>query len=317
MVVGLLCLLLLFQMTKLASSEKFIQSGPVSLWTESFGNKENPALILIMGVAGQGIMWSDNFCHHLAQDFFVIRYDHRDVGQSTHLNYMANPYKLEDLSDDIIHILDGYKIDKAHLVGASMGGYLAQLCMEKSPNRMLTVTLIMSTVDFSSISKAMTRTLTAHDLPPPEAEMLEKIKAIGVIDQSNFDVWLSKSIKILRLFNGKDAPFDETEWIPVLKKVYSRRNTEVSPVFMHNHMIACAQGPLCYYHIKACCPVHVIHGSADPMLPIAHAEKTATHYNATLTIIKGMGHVRSKVFDQDVLSAMQHFYKSVGHESRV
>ncbi|MCE2716546.1 MAG: alpha/beta fold hydrolase [Pseudomonadota bacterium] len=296
---------------KTSASEKIIQSDSISFWTESFGDKKKPAIILIMGVAGQGIMWSDSFCTELSKDFFVIRYDHRDVGQSTHLNYMMNPYKLQDLSDDIIHILEGYSIDKAHLVGTSMGGYLAQLCMERSPDKVLSVTLIMSTVDFSSMSKAMMGTVAANDLPAPEADVLEGLKSIGMIDQSDFDSWLFKSLKVLKLFNGKDTLFDETEWVPLLEKSYLRRKTNVSSSLMHNHMMACAQGPMCYYHIKASCPVHVIHGSADPMLPIAHAKKTASHYNATLTIIQRMGHARPKIFDEEILSSMRHFYQSI------
>lgn len=293
------------------SQEKTIQSGPITFWTENFGDKKNPALILIMGVAGQGIMWTDGFCKELAKDFFVIRYDHRDVGQSTHLNYMMNPYKLQDLSDDIIHILDGYGVDRAHLVGTSMGGYLAQLCMDRSPNRLLSVTLIMSTVDFSSMSKAMMGTVAANDLPAPQAEVLEGLKSIGVIDQSNFDSWLFKSLKVLKLFNGNDTPFNETEWIPLLEKAYLRRKADVPSSLMHNHVMACAQGPMNYYHIKSSCPVHVIHGSADPMLPVAHAKKTAAHYGAILTVIQRMGHARPKIFDEEILNAMRQFYQSL------
>ena len=77
---------------------------------------------------------------------------------------------------------------------------------------------------------------------------------------------------------------------------------------MHNHVMACAQGPMTYYNIQAPCPVHVIHGSADPMLPVTHAKKTAAHYNATLTIIEGMGHARPKAFENEIVTAMEQFY---------
>ncbi len=295
----------------MAAQEKFVQTGSINLWTENFGDSKNPAILLIMGVAGQGIMWSDSFCQQLAQNFFVIRYDHRDVGQSSHVNYLMHPYGLQDLSDDVIRILDGYNIKKAHLVGTSMGGYLAQLCMYKYVDRLLSVTLIMSTIDFSSMSKAMLGTLAANDLPPPEKEVLEGLKAIGAIDQSDFDSWLFKSLKILKLFNGNETPFDEAEWVPLLEKAYLRRNKGVLPNIAHNHIMACAQGPMCYYHVQASCPVHVIHGSADPMLPEAHAKKTAGHYNATLTIIQGMGHARPKLFENELLSSMRQFYTNL------
>ncbi len=288
--------------------EQIIQAESLNFWTENFGDQKNPALILIMGVAGQGIMWSDSFCNQLSKNFFVIRYDHRDVGQSSHINYMAKPYGLRDLSDDVIRILDGYNIQKAHLVGTSMGGYLAQLCMQQKPDRLLSVTLIMSTIDFSSMSKAMIGNLAANDLPPPEKEILDGLKEIGAIDPSDFDSWLFKSLKVLKLFNGKESQFDEAEWVPILEKAYLRRNKDMPPNIMHNHVMACAQGPMTYYNIQAPCPVHVIHGSADPMLPVTHARKTAAHYNSTLTIIEGMGHARPKAFENEIVTAMEQFY---------
>ena len=288
--------------------ERIISAESLNLWTESFGNEKNPALILIMGVAGQGIMWRDSFCEKLAKNFFVLRYDHRDVGQSSHVNYVSKPYGLRDLSDDVYRILDGYRIEKAHLVGTSMGGYLSQLSMKRFPKRLLSVTLLMSTIDFSPMSKAMLGTLAANDLPAPSKEVLDGLKEIGTIDYADFDSWLFKSLKVLRLFNGNQVMFDEAEWVPVLERSYLRRNILMPSNVMHNHVIACAQGPMCYYDIKPSCPVHVIHGSADPMLPIAHAKKTAGHYGANLTIIDGMGHARARLFAESIVEAMLGFY---------
>lgn len=287
--------------------EKIIQVGSLNLWTESFGDSAKPAMILIMGVAGQGVMWSDSFCESLAKDFFVIRYDHRDVGQSSHLNYMLKPYGMRDMADDVIGILDGYSIDKAHLVGSSMGGYLAQICIQRAPERLLSVALLMSTVDFSSISKAMIGTLSPNDLPPPTKEMLLGLKEIGNIDTSNFAVWLSKSLSLMRLLNGGETEFVESEWIPLLERAYGRRNQAATPSLMHNHVMACSQGPISFYDVKPACQVLVIHGGADPMLPVAHAEKTAKHYNAELKIIEGMGHARSRIFEDSLVVALQQF----------
>ena len=290
--------------------EQIIQVESLYFWTENFGNSKSPAILLIMGVAGQGIMWSDSFCNALAKDFFVIRYDHRDVGQSSHVNYMDKPYSLRDMADDVMRILDGYKIAKAHLIGTSMGGYLAQLCMAY-PERLLSVTLLMSTVDFSPMSKAMLGTLAANDLPPPTKEVLDVLKTIGAIDVTDFDSWLFKSLELLKLFNGHEAEFDEAEWVPSLERAYLRRNKDVPANMMHNHVMACAQGPMCFYEVKATCPVHVVHGSADPMLPVAHAKKTAAHYQGKLTIIQGMGHARSKIFENEQVVAMQQYCRKV------
>lgn len=276
--------------------EKFVKSGSVEIWTENFGESSSPALLLIMGVAGQGLMWTDDFCNALAKKFFVIRYDHRDVGLSTHINYMLNPYSLKNLADDAIAILDAYNIEKAHLFGSSMGGYLVQICMQRHSHRLKSATLLMSTVDFSPFAKMAAGTIAANDLPPPEKKVLEGLKTIGVIDTANFDDWLIKSLQVLKLFNGENAEFNEAEWMPILEKSYSIRNKNVINAAVHNHVMACAQGPVNFYDITATCPVHVIHGSADPMLPVAHAHKTAKHYNAKLSIVENMGHLRPKEF---------------------
>ncbi len=292
--------------------EKIIQVGSLNLWTESFGDPANPAMILIMGVAGQGVMWGDSFCTKLSKDFFVIRYDHRDVGQSSHLNYMLKPYGMRDMADDVIGILDGYSISKAHLVGSSVGGYLAQICMQRAPEHLLSVTLLMSTVDFSSMTKAMIGTLSANDLPPPTKEVLSGLKEIGNIDTSNFDVWLSKSLSLMRLLNGNETEFVESEWVPLLERAYARRNQGAVPSLVHNHVMACSQGPMSFYDVKPACPVLVLHGSADTMLPVAHAEKTAKHYDAELKIIEGMGHARSKIFEDSLVAVLQQYCGKIG-----
>lgn len=292
--------------------EKIVQAGSLNFWTENFGSPQNPALVLSMGVAGQGVMWSDTFCNTLATDFFVIRYDHRDVGQSSHVNYMIKPYGLRDLANDIFSILDAYEIEKTHIVGTSMGGYLAQMCMQAKPERLYSITLLMSTIDFSSMSKGMLGTLAANDLPAPSQHVLDGLKDIGVIDPSDFDSWLFKSLRVLKLFNGNND-FDEAEWVPVLERSYLRRNKDMPSNLMHNHVLACAQGPMSYYDIKPMCPVHVVHGSDDPMLPIAHAKKTASHYNAVLSVIEGMGHSRPKKFEPAIVAAMQQFHNQLSN----
>ena len=287
--------------------EKFIKSDNLEIWTESFGSKKKPALILIMGVAGQGIMWTDDFCNNLAKNFFVIRYDHRDVGLSTHINYMLQPYSLKDLADDIIEIMNEYSTDAAHILGSSMGGYLTQICMQRHPEKLKSATILMSTVDFSPIGKSAAGTLAANDLPPPEKNVLEGLKTIGVIDTTNFDDWLFKSLQVLKLFNGTKAEFNEAEWVPILEKAYLRRNKNVINATIHNHVMACAQGPVNFYDIKASCPVHVIHGSADPMIPVAHAHKTAKHYDAKLSVIDNMGHLRPKAFEDILVKTITDF----------
>ncbi len=107
-------------------SEKYIETKDgLKIFTESMGDAKNPTIILLMGAMNQGIFWYDSFCEKLAlAGFFVIRYDHRDTGFSSVVNYIIHPYNLDNLTDDVIEILDGYNILKAHVVGISMGGFI-------------------------------------------------------------------------------------------------------------------------------------------------------------------------------------------------
>ena len=119
--------------------------GEISLYSEAFGSSTDPPLLLIMGAMSSGVWWPEEFCRRLAgRGRFVDRYDHRDTGRSTSHGPGQAAYSVEDLADDAIRVLDGYSIGGAHLVGMSLGGYLAQIVSLKCPRRMLSLTLIAS-----------------------------------------------------------------------------------------------------------------------------------------------------------------------------
>jgi pimeloyl-ACP methyl ester carboxylesterase len=103
---------------------KIVRSKDASLYTESFGNAKNPCCLLIAGASVHARFWSNDFCNHLADhNFFVIRYDHRDLGLSSAVDYS---YTLKELAQDACAILDSYSIKKAHMIGHSMGGFIGQ-----------------------------------------------------------------------------------------------------------------------------------------------------------------------------------------------
>lgn len=124
---------------------RVIESEGIHLYSESFGRTDDPATLLIMGATASGAWWPDEFCAALAdQGRFVIRYDHRDTGGSTSYAPGAASYCVEDLADDAIRVLDGYGVQAAHVVGMSLGGYIAQLLALKHSSRIATITTIAS-----------------------------------------------------------------------------------------------------------------------------------------------------------------------------
>src|SRR3954451_11527047 len=143
-----------------APNEQFAKAGDVELCYETFGEAGRPAVLLVMGLGTQMLGWHEDFCTQLAdRGFFVIRYDNRDVGHSTTFSSAPPPtprelltrkirnpaYTLDDMADDGIRLLDALGIDKAHVVGASMGGMIAQVIAGRHPDRVLSLVSIMST----------------------------------------------------------------------------------------------------------------------------------------------------------------------------
>src|SRR4051812_4891733 len=141
-------------------NEQFAQLGDVEICFETFGDAADPALLLVMGLGTQMIGWPDDFCRELGErGFRVIRYDNRDAGRSTHFDDVPPPkplelatrkfkrlaYTLGDMAGDGTRLLDHLGIERAHVVGASMGGMLAQTMAACHPERVLSLTSIMST----------------------------------------------------------------------------------------------------------------------------------------------------------------------------
>ncbi len=105
-----------------------VDHGPLSLHTESFGNQCHHVIVLISGAGATARFWSNDFCEQIVEaGYYVIRFDHRDQGLSSAVNYEHYPYTVKELAGDVIAILDAYHIQQAHIVGHSMGGTIAQL----------------------------------------------------------------------------------------------------------------------------------------------------------------------------------------------
>ena len=130
----------------------------IELAYETFGEAGAPPVVLVMGLATQMIAWPDELCEGLARSgLFVVRFDNRDVGESTHLRDLPPPrladvlvrrrpppYSISDMAADTVGLLDGLGLDQVHLVGASMGGFIAQTVALEHPGRVRTLTLIMT-----------------------------------------------------------------------------------------------------------------------------------------------------------------------------
>src|SRR5690349_15908668 len=148
----------------------FVASGELRLWVERIGDPADPAVLLIAGAEAQGIGWPSPLVDRLVEaGLQVIRYDHRDTGESDSVDFDESPYAMVDLVEDAVAVLDGLDVESAHVVGASMGGVIAQRLAATYPGRVLTLTL-------------MSTTAAGHrGLPPPDASFLARSEEIATL----------------------------------------------------------------------------------------------------------------------------------------
>ncbi|MBI5107394.1 MAG: alpha/beta fold hydrolase [Rhodocyclales bacterium] len=261
---------------------------------ESLGDPAHPAIVLIMGLGMQLLAWPDNFCNALvARGFRVIRFDNRDVGLSgrvpgkkranillamaasaLHLP-VRTAYTLTDMADDTVRLMDQLGIARAHIVGASMGGMIAQVLAATHPQRVLSLTSIMSTSGnrkLSKPSKAAGKALLTRPSDPKDKDLVIEhlVHAFGVIGSPGYP----STREELRQRIGRSV-----------RRAYDPAGVARQLVAV----IASGDRRKQLKQIKA--PTLVIHGADDPLVPLAAGRDTAAHISgARLEVIPGMGH---------------------------
>lgn len=144
-------------------AKKFVRSGNAELCVQSFGERSDPPVLLIMGMMASMLWWPESFCEQLAKaGRFVVRYDNRDTGRSTNFPLGAPGYSASDMADDAIAVLDGHGIQSAHIVGMSMGGMIAQLVALRHASRVRTLTVMSTSPLGVSELPPMTAAYAAH-----------------------------------------------------------------------------------------------------------------------------------------------------------
>lgn len=276
--------------------EKYIRTkDDLSIFTESAGDPNNPAVLLIMGAMNQGIFWYDSFCEELSQNnFFVIRYDHRDTGFSSNVDFKMHPYDLNNLTEDAIEILNGYNIAKAHIVGVSMGGYIGQLLAVNYRDKVKTLTLISTTADHRPYMDATTGNFNnKYYLPYPDKEYLDYIEKSKNNPPQNDEDFRNSQVEGWKIMFGNN--FSEQDFAEVIRLIdlSNKRNKNKYSPFNHGLAVLNSKDRIeIVKNIKA--PTFIFHGEDDPCLPLKHGTfLNELILNSRLEIIKGMGHMFS------------------------
>lgn len=276
--------------------DKYIKTKDgLKIFTESLGNKNNPAIVLIMGAMNQGIFWYDSFCKELSNNnFFVIRYDHRDTGFSSVVDFQKNPYDLDSLTNDVIEILDGYNILKANIVGISMGGYIGQLLAVNYPNRVEKLTLISTSADQRPyIDATMGDFNNKYELPYPNKKFIDYIENNKNNPPKNDDEFRGSQIKGWKIFFGHELVKEDLDELIRLIDLSNRKNKNKLSPFNHGFAVANSKDRLeVIKNINI--PTLIVHGENDVCFGVEHSQFLHKNIkNSKLEIIKNMGHMFS------------------------
>lgn len=264
--------------------ERLVQANGIEIWTEDFGTPSDPTVLMICGGTCQAVMTPEEFCEDLAQaGRHVIRYDHRDTGLSTCIDFSTEPYTGLDLAADAVGVLDAYEVSSAHIVGVSMGGFVAQTVAINFPEKVLTLTSIMSS--------------PAGAPMPKEAGDLIVAAATAQDDEER----IARFVEIWRYFSGPESPIEEESVRDREKRIIARaRNLQAA----WNHgLVQWPDRTDDLAKIKAA--TLVIHGLSDPIVPFAQGEATAKAIpGARLVPVEGMGHYFGPPVPSQVLEAI-------------
>jgi len=269
------------------------KANGIEIEYETFGRKGDPALLLIMGLGAQLTLWPESLCEGLAsQGFFVVRYDNRDVGLSTDFDQWGlpdlmgsfaklmkgqkvdAPYLLSDMAADAIGLLDALGIDRAHMVGASMGGMIAQVIAATYPQRTRSLVSIMSTSGRMGLPMGKPEAVAMLSALP-EGPAREQLVAHG--------------IKLRSVIGSPGYPTDPATMRTLVERNIDRRYYPQGAA--RQYLAIMVSGPRVDLLKTVKVPTLVLHGDDDPLLPVECGRDVASLVpGAKIETFPGWGH---------------------------
>jgi pimeloyl-ACP methyl ester carboxylesterase len=264
----------------------------IELEYEVAGNPADPPVLLIMGLGAQLVVWDDEFVLGLARrGHFVVRYDNRDVGLSTRFEgspapaipellakraageSVAVPYRLDDMADDAAALLDHLEIAAAHVVGASMGGMIAQVLALRHPRRVRTLVSIMSSTG-------------NPELPPAKPEAMARLMIPAPPARADY---IEHMLASQRVLSGSGFPLDAEATRALAGRLFDRAYYPAGVARQIAAILAAESRAEALASVRA--PTLVIHGLEDPLVPVdAGVDTHESIAGSELLLIDGLGH---------------------------
>lgn len=281
--------------------------GEIELYYESFGESDDQPVLLIAGLGAQCLSWPDGFCAGLADRALqVVRFDSRDIGLSTKLDHLEfswaaavaayqngepvpPPYRLDDMADDAVGLLDVLDLDSAHVVGMSLGGMVAQLMAINHPDRVRSLTSIMSTTGNPGVGQPTPEALAVIQLPA--ATTVDEFIAAGLVQR---ETW------------GSPGLLDEAELTQYFRLLWDRDHHPTAAQRHYGAVLAAGDREAALARLDV--PTLVVHGDRDTLIAPSGGERTAELIpGARLLMLEGMGHDLPSSYWAPVIEAiLQH-----------
>jgi pimeloyl-ACP methyl ester carboxylesterase len=280
----------------------------ISIEYDTFGDPASPPVLMIMGLGAQMTLWETEFCDAIADHgYYVIRFDNRDIGLSTWFDdagvselgdvmsaAVGAPYSLADMAADAAGLLDALGIESAHIVGASMGGMIAQTFAIDFPTKTRTLTSIMSTTGDMAVGQ-----------PSPEA-----LGALLALAPTSREEAIESDVHTSKVIGSPGYPFDEAH---IRDRAASDFDRSFHPAGAARQLAAIVTQPDRTPALRTLTvPTLVIHGAEDPLVDPSGGRATADAVpNSTLKVVPGMGHDIPPVLYKEVADALAgHFATS-------
>ena len=285
------------------------RSGELDIHYEDMGDENDPTVLLIMGLGAQLLLWRKGFCERLvSQGFRVVRYDNRDVGLSSKVegrhtgakllprmarSYLGRRseavYTLEHMADDAAALLDHLHVEKAHIVGGSMGGMIAQIFAARYQHRTKTLAVF-----FSSNNQPL--------LPPPGPKQLRAVTTRP--KDSSKEAIIANAIRVGRVIGSPGYPASEEQTLANAVESYER---SYYPAGVGRHFAAImGSGSLLAYDKQITAPTVVIHGRADKLMRPSGGRAVAKAIRRSrLVLFDGMGHDLPEPLWDDIVGELK------------
>ncbi|GAA1090099.1 alpha/beta fold hydrolase [Nocardiopsis composta] len=303
----------------MTAQEHMLAVNGIEIHAEEFGDPEHPPVLLIMGSMTQGAMWPDALVGRIAAaGYRVIRYDHRDTGRSSALDFEAAPYTWEAIRDDALGVLDALGVESAHLVGHSAGGVLAQWIAVVRPERVRSLTVIGSSPLGRREGRVILRALTGEaqpegSLPEPAPEFVELFRKASAAPPSGREELIAFQVETARMLNGPNLPFDADAQRRLEERLLDR---DRDPATVANHRLAAA-ADLDFEPVGALpgitAPTLVLEGACEPVKP-GHGPLIAAEIpGARMRFVQDMGHtIAPEVVGEVTDTVLEHLAAAEG-----